>query len=130
VDEIVIRAMAKWMDVRPGLVSDLSPGLGSPAGVAWGGVESIASVRTATVPSLARVPADTAATRLPQARLREQLYAPFNVVNRSLMRPFPQAADFVGNVSGARATNESPSRGTGRRASGIGIVIESDTWTI
>src|SRR6185436_16983736 len=25
---------------RPGLVSDLSPGLGSPAGGAWGGVES------------------------------------------------------------------------------------------
>ena len=35
-----------------------SPGLGSPAGVAWGGVESFASVGTVIVPSLARVPAD------------------------------------------------------------------------
>jgi epoxyqueuosine reductase len=35
-----------------------SAGLGSPAGVAWGGVESLACVGTVTVPSLARVPAN------------------------------------------------------------------------
>jgi hypothetical protein len=35
-----------------------SPGLGSPAGVAWGGVESLASVWAVNVPSLARVPAN------------------------------------------------------------------------
>ena len=63
-DEAVIRAIAKWPDVpaRRGLVSG-TPGLGSPAGVAWGGVESLAGVGTINVPSLAHVPANTAATR-------------------------------------------------------------------
>ena len=56
-DEAVIRAIAKRLDVWPGLVSG-TPGLGSPAGVAWGGVESLASVGTMNVPSPARVPAN------------------------------------------------------------------------
>ena len=32
---------------------------------------------------------------------------PLTVDDRSLMCPFPQTADYVGNVSGARAANES-----------------------
>ncbi|MEO8004165.1 MAG: hypothetical protein ABI771_04630 [Betaproteobacteria bacterium] len=43
-DDSVIRAMAKWLDARAGPVSG-APGLGSPAGAAWGGVESGASSR-------------------------------------------------------------------------------------
>jgi len=58
-DEAVVRAIAKWPNVpaRRGLVSG-TPGLGSPAGVAWGGVESVAGVGTVDVPSLPRVPAN------------------------------------------------------------------------
>ena len=40
-----------------GLVSALAPGLGSPAGAAWGGVESLARVDTSQC-RVARVPAD------------------------------------------------------------------------
>ncbi|HXF15700.1 MAG TPA: hypothetical protein VN496_01790 [Burkholderiales bacterium] len=55
-DDIVIRAMGKLLDVWPRLVSG-TPGLGSPAGAAWGGVESSASV-DASQYRVARVPAD------------------------------------------------------------------------